>query len=76
MCFGSKQKVPDPGPPPDPTPPPPTPAEPGATQTDVKKQIDKYRFGLASTIKTGPRGITGSGADLYSDKKLKTKLGV
>jgi len=75
MCMGSKPKMPDPVPAPAPTPPPPTPSEPMATQANVAKQMDKFRYGLASTVKTGARGLTGSGSDLMGENKLKKKLG-
>lgn len=76
MCFSSKVKTPEAAAPAAPAVPSPTPSEPMATQANAKKQMDKFRYGLASTVKTGPRGISGSGSDLMGNQNnLKTKLG-
>lgn len=75
MCFGGKPKTPAAQPAPPPAPPPPTPSEPTATQADSRKLMDRFRYGLSSTIKTGPRGVTGSGSDLFGNTNLKSKLG-
>lgn len=40
-----------------------------------RSRINRLRAGLASTIKTSARGITGTGAELYSSSGRKTKLG-
>lgn len=59
--------------------PPPTivPSEISAQSADEsrRKRLQSLRYGLASTIKTSPRGITGSGpelraATLYGKDKL------
>ena len=64
MCFGGGSKAPTPTPPP---PPAPVPTESQAgVLPNTKSQLDRLRFGLASTIKTGPRGLTGSGPNLTS----------
>lgn len=79
MCGGifSKPKAPATPPPPPPA-PVVTPSEvsPQAAEETKRKQLDKMRYGYASTIKTGPRGITGGGADLVSGASGgKGKLG-
>ena len=79
MCFfGSKSAAP-PAPTPAPAPlPTPTPSEisPQTAQDVKKKQLDMMRYGLASTIKTGPRGLVGTGPNLNSSNQQgKTKLG-
>ena len=75
-CFGGgKTSTPAVQAPPPPAPPPPTPSEPMATQANVQKQMEKFRYGLASTIKTSARGLTGQGSDLMGKTQLKNKLG-
>ena len=65
MCFGGGGKSPDPTPPPAPAPTPtPTVVNPVANAQDRAKNLDAYRYGLASTIKTSAGGITGKGPDL------------
>ncbi len=78
MCFGSP-KAPS-APPPPPTPPPTpviTPSE--SSQQNAgdarKKQLDRLRYGLASTIKTKPTGVFGTGAQLTPQATGKTTLG-
>lgn len=74
MCFGGGGKTPSPQAPP---PPAPVAVEPQAGMVKSKDQLERLRFGLASTIKTGPRGLTGSGANLSSAWTTgKTKLGM
>lgn len=71
MCTRSpKVQSAEPQKPPDPAPPPPTPTEAMVTQADSKKVLDRMRFGLASTIKTGPRGVLTD-----STEQKKQKLG-
>jgi len=74
MCiFGGGSKAPAPMAPP---PPAPTPEGP-SKQINVKDNLAKLRMGLASTIKTSPRGITGTGANLVAASSTgKQKLGV
>ena len=77
-CFGGGgPDPPDPVPPPDP-PPTPTPSDVASKQSqqDRTSKLKNLRFGLANTIKTSPKGLTGQGADL-SNRSLqgKTKLG-
>lgn len=65
-CFGGgsgSAPAPTPPPPPPPT-PTPTAINPVANATDRAKNLESYRYGLASTIKTGAGGITGSGPEL------------
>ena len=66
MCFGgsSKQSSESVAPPaPAPT-PMPTSVNPVATAADRARNLEQYKYGLASTIKTSSGGITGKGADL------------
>ena len=78
MCFSSpkKQEV-KAAPPPAPA-PVITPSEisPQTQDENRRKRLERLRSGLAATIKTSPRGITGAGADLSaSGGGGKTKLG-
>ena len=67
MCIGGTQKQPDPQAPPPPAPTPtPTDVNPVQTSTDRANRLRSLQQGLASTIKTGPGGITGKGANLTS----------
>lgn len=65
-CFGgSKSKAADPVAAPAPAPTPmPTNVNPVATAGDRAKVLENYKYGLASTIKTGAQGITGTGPEL------------
>ena len=73
MCFfGGGGKTPAPAAPP---PPAATPEGP-SKQINVQDNIAKLRMGLASTIKTSPRGISGTGANLVAAASTgKQKLG-
>lgn len=65
MCFGGSGSSPEPTPAPSPAPTPvPTAVSPIATAQDRARNLESYRYGLASTIKTGPQGITGKGPEL------------
>ena len=79
MCLFSKPKAPEPmAPPPTPAPIPvitPSEVSPQAEAEGRRKRLDRLRFGLASTVKTGPRGISGAGADLQAPVTGKTRLG-
>lgn len=80
MCFfGSGSKPKEVAPPPLPPPTPiPSPAEvsPLAEDEARRKRLDRQRAGFAATLKTGPRGVTGSGANLSSANATgKAKLG-
>lgn len=71
MCiFGGgqkKQELPPPTPPPAPQPTPvPTDTSPTQTEDQRKRRVDALKFGVLSTIKTGPQGTTGSGPNLVS----------
>ena len=73
MCLGGSPKAPSPTPPPAPA---PMVMEPQAGVVKSKDQLERLRYGLASTIKSGPRGLTGTGANLTSATQAgKTKLG-
>lgn len=79
MCFGST-KTPEIKQP-EPMSPSPSPVEPtevaAVTQEERRKKLAKMRFGLASTIKTSPRGLVGQAANLTTPQIAgKTKLGV
>jgi len=79
MCFGGSPKTPEVSAPPPPAPTPtvmPTQvSEISAQETARKKRLNSLRFGLASTIKTSPLGITGSSADLSAPSQGKQRLG-
>ena len=73
MCFFSKPKAPPT--PPMPSSPPPMAPPPVITPSEVspqqqgesrRKRLEQQRFGLASTIKTSSRGLTGQGPELSS----------
>lgn len=40
-----------------------------------RSRLNRMRAGIASTIKTSSRGITGTGADLYNSSGGKKTLG-
>ena len=66
-CFGggSKYEAPPPAPAPAPVPSPvPSATESSVTAQDRRSKIANMRYGLMSTIKTSPQGVTGQGADL------------
>lgn len=53
-------------PPPAPT-PIPSPSEISPQTTEAKRRrVEAMRFGLMSTMKTGPGGVTGAGPDLIT----------
>ena len=78
-CFGGSPKVETPAPPPTPAPmPTPTPSEisPQSATDARKRRLDQMRFGMASTVRTTTRGLTGTGANLNDQNNSgKTKLG-
>ena len=67
MC-GSKPSVQAPPPAAPPPAPAPSPVmsdpNPELTQEQRQGKINALKFGAISTIKTGPRGVTGAGPDL------------
>lgn len=79
MCFSSpKPSAPPPPPPPVAIPPPPTilPTEVSqTTQADRQKKLKQLQYGLSSTIKTGPKGVTGQGPELQPAVAGRTVLG-
>lgn len=89
MClsslFGNKKQSAPSLPPPAPTPaPPPVPVaseNPVETADQRRKRADNLRQGVLSTLKSGPGGVTGTGADLKSATasgmytSMKPKLG-
>lgn len=78
MCFFSSPKVPDavapPALPPSPTILPSEVSAQSAEDTRTKK-LQQLQYGLASTIKTSPRGIVGQGAELQPNSTGKQTLG-
>ncbi len=67
MCFGGSAKTPTVSPSPTPSPTPsviPAEASPMASGEARRKRLEQLRSGIASTINTGPKGITGQGAEL------------
>ena len=79
MCMSKpKQSAPTPVPAPAPAPTPISPSEvEGVVNADERRQkLAKMRQGLASTIKTSSKGLTGQGSDLLSQTIMgKDKLG-
>ena len=84
MGFGGSPSIPDTPPapkveaPPKPAPlpsPTPTKVEAQSSAQQRRKRIASIRYGMMSTIKTSPRGITGGKVDLVSSETKKTKLG-
>ena len=80
MCFFGSSKQPSVSPAPTPAPAPtitPSEVSPQASDEARRKRLERTRFGLASTIKSGsPRGITGAGAELNPMyNTAKSKLG-
>lgn len=79
MCFGSP-KTPQVQAAPTPAPAPtvmPTEVSPQASGEARRKRLEQLRAGFATTLKTGPQGITGAGPDLKAPSLLgqKDKLG-
>lgn len=85
MCFGSTPKY-EPSPAPAATPAPasapqpspnPTAVEATQTQQERRRKIAAAtRYGMMSTIKTSPLGVSGASSDLTSDTQgKKQKLG-
>lgn len=56
LFGGGKQSAPPPPPPPPVAAPPPVPTASEPSGTQRKDQVDRLRYGLASTIKTTPKG--------------------
>ena len=81
-CFGGGgQKAATPVAAPTPAPAPqtinPSEVEGVVSEDERRKKLTRMRNGLASTIKTSARGLTGSGSDLLSQTiQGKDKLGV
>lgn len=80
FCFGGKQpSAPQiqsaPAPAPAPTVIEPTEVA-AVSQDERRKKLQKMRFGLASTIATGPKGLVANNTSLASpEMQGKTKLG-
>jgi hypothetical protein len=70
MCIFGTPKTPSVSPAPAPA-PAPTPVQSEGVIGDEesrRKRLQRQRMGLYSTIKTSPRGILGSGAELSSNQ--------
>lgn len=80
MCFGGgKVEQPPavqapPAPAPAPTITPSTVSAQAAGETR-RKQLERLQTGIASTIKTSPKGIIGTGAELQAAGTGKERLG-
>ena len=69
MCFGSPKMPDPPKATPAPSPSPvitPSEVSPQEKAEGRRKKLARLKYGLASTIKTSPRGIFGTGAELTS----------
>ena len=80
MCFGGGSKSPAAVAAPTPAPTPqaiaPSTTEGMVSEDERRKKLQRMRNGLASTIKTSAKGLTGSGSDLLTQTILgKDKLG-
>lgn len=83
MCIFSKPKSPSvvqapavPAPPPPPQVVAPTEVSAQSADESRRKRLERIRNGLAGTIKTGARGITGNGANLTGAGQTgRTRLG-
>ena len=68
--MGGSPKKPDTSVPPPPSPAPmpvPVPSEVSAQTAEAKRaRVAAMRYGLLSTMRTGPGGVTGAGPDLIS----------
>ena len=79
MCFGGKTKTPAVQAAPAPSPTPtitPSESESMMSESERRNRLKRLRSGMASTIKTSPKGVTGEGTDLMGPSLLgKDKLG-
>lgn len=80
-CFGGSPKMQSAPAQPVPSPSPqliaPSKVEGVISQDERRQKMNRLRNGLASTIKTSAKGLTGSGADLMSQMVTgKEKIGV
>ena len=81
MCFGGGGKQPAAQPIPQAAPTPqaiaPSAVEGNVSEEERRQKLSRMRNGLASTIKTSAKGLTGSGSDLLTQTIMgKDKLGV
>jgi len=78
MCVSTPKapEAPKALPPPDPA-PVPTPDETSTQSAEQSRRarLQRLRAGLASTIKTSPKGVLTTGEGMYSSMGGKTKLG-
>ena len=78
MCISTPKapEAPKASPPPAPAPVPvPEEVAPQSAESSRTSRLKRLRAGLASTIKTSPKGVLGTGEDLYSSMGGKTQLG-
>lgn len=80
MCFGGGkiEQPPMVSAPPAPAPAPtilPSSVSAQAAGETRRKQLERLQYGIASTIKTSPKGILGTGPDLQASGTGKDKLG-
>lgn len=79
MCFGGSPKIPTVTAPPTPAPTPtisPSSVSPASSNQSRQKRLESLRMGMMSTIKTSPKGISGTSADLLAPSITgKTMLG-
>lgn len=79
MCFGGSPKTPSVTPAPTPSPTPtisPSSVSPASSNQSRQKRLESLRMGMMSTIKTSPKGLTGTGSDLLAPSLTgKTMLG-
>jgi hypothetical protein len=76
--MGGGGKTPDLPKTPDPSPMPTQPTSTNPQQTEMQRgqKISNMKQGIASTIKTSPAGVSGTGSDLSSNQPgLKKTLG-
>lgn len=78
-CFGGSsapKAVAQPLPAPTPQAIAPSEVEGAVSEDERRKKLTRMRRGLASTIKTSAKGLTGSGSDLLSQTLVgKSKIG-
>lgn len=73
--MGGDNKKPDNTVPPPPAPAPiPSPSEISPQTAESKRaRVAQMRYGLLSTMKTGPGGVTGAGPDLINPQATGAK---
>jgi hypothetical protein len=72
-CFGGGSAPSVPAPPAPAPIPSPSEVSPQQTAEQRANKIKGLQYGLLSTVKTGPQGVTGNGADLSAPVATGTK---